>query len=543
MLGHDAASRRGGAILVVALPILLACAAPAGDQALLAQSNGAEARDRPGEAERGRDSAKQAKRDRRSEAEREEESRERGGRGPRIARGPAFADRRAVLEIGARGRPAYLGGFIEPEFGTRLVRIGGDTGAPIGAIPGRWGTDVRHAYSKQQPWSADGRLIAIQNRGGSPPLVFLDGDTFRPRSGGCEGSPLYDWRWHPDPRHARTMIGVNRAGTELVWYDVENCRVTRRWTLPVRVDYGVGSGEGNPSNDGRFVALGNDREMFVVDMDPRPPHAPYPSVRIGPVHRFAPCSVGVAGPDFTCGVDNLSMSASGRYVAVNVSVKADSMRDGWRIYDVDPKTLALLPRRMSDEALRCGSFAARPNGWILPLKHADLALDPFDGDQDVLVGARSCPGAKTGWVVKVRLKDGRATSLTDPRDESPAMHVSTRNLDRPGWAYVSYYRKPGRRFHDEVVAVRLDGSGEVERIAHLRSTTKGCYRCEPHAVPSRDGRFVMFASTWTEDCGGDCGDARDIKGYVVAVPGVRAARAGTPRASEAARANGGVSGR
>jgi hypothetical protein len=192
----------------------------------------------------------------------------------------------------------------------------------------------------------------------------------------------------------------------------------------------------------------------------------------------------------------------------------DTTADLHRIYEVDPKTLALAPHRMADASPRCGSFASRPNGWISPLKHADLAVNPFDGGQDVVIGGRACPGSGIGRVVMVRLSDGRVTALTDPRNEAPVQHVSTRNLDRPGWAYVSYYKVDGRRFSDEIVAVKMDGSGAVERIAHKHSSTTGCYRCESHPVPSRDGRRVLFASTWDQDCGGDCGGRSEIKDYV-----------------------------
>ena len=42
------------------------------------------------------------------------------------------------------------------------------------------------------------------------------------------------------------------------------------------------------------------------------------------------------------------------------------------------------------------------------------------------------------------------TSLTKPANEAYPYHISTRNYDRPGWAYVSYWPAPGRRFSDEI---------------------------------------------------------------------------------------------
>jgi len=36
-----------------------------------------------------------------------------------------------------------------------------------GGVPGTWGSDARHHYSKDQPWNSDGTLIALQNGGGT----------------------------------------------------------------------------------------------------------------------------------------------------------------------------------------------------------------------------------------------------------------------------------------------------------------------------------------------------------------------------------------
>ena len=414
-------------------------------------------------------------------------------------------------------KPRYLTPFVDPTFGSTLERIASDPGLPTTPLPGTWGNDARHVYSKQQPWNSDNTLLSIENRGGSPSPLILDGSTYAPRLAPCANYARYDYRWHPSPLHPHEQINVDPTGTELMWFDVVACTRARSWTLPIAVDYGIGSGEGNPSQDGRFVALGSNSAMFVIDMDPQPPFPPYPSRRIGPVYSFPPCSLSTSSPG-DCTIGNLSVSPSGRYVDVKYSSTSDTIADLHRIYEVDPNTLALKPHAMASSSLRCGSFAARPNGWIFPLKHADMALDPFDGNQDVIVGGRSCPGSSIGHVVKVRLRDGQVTPLTDPSNEASVQHVSTRNLDRPGWAYVGYYKVDGERFSDEVVAVKLDGSRSVERLAHKHSLTSGCYRCESHPVPSRDGRRVLFASNWAEDCGAGCGSASDIEDYVVGSP-------------------------
>jgi hypothetical protein len=155
----------------------------------------------------------------------------------------------------------------------------------------------------------------------------------------------------------------------------------------------------------------------------------------------------------------------------------------------------------------------------------------------VLVGQRrgNCPstvgGTALGGVVMVRLRDGAVTSLTDPANEAFPHHISTRAYDRPGWAYVSHYPNPGARFHDEIVAVKLDGSRAVERLAHQHSDWNGCYRCETHPVPSRDGRRVLFASNWATYCGTGCGVPTDYKAYVVGTAAPPIASDQTPPAA------------
>ncbi len=423
----------------------------------------------------------------------------------------AFRNRTRVVTIPVVPRPAYLNPTADSVFRTRLTRVSGDPGMPATPVATVWGTDVRHKYSRLQPWNATGKLLTIENRKGGArrsPLL-LDGETYEPVSTPCDSFDNWDYRWHPSPAHANEQIAVNKAGTELMWFDVARCVKTRSWTLPFRADYGIGSGEGNTSADGRFVVIADAGRMVVVDMDPRSPNAPgYPFRRIGPVYTFPPCSLRVQEPTF-CPPGNISISPSGRYIDVKYGsggVDCDTLCDLHRIYEVDT-ALVIRPHVMAGGSLRCGSFANRPNGWVFPLKHADLAVDPFDGDADVLVGGRACPGSRLGRVLKLRLRDGLVTELTDGANEAGFMHASARATARPGWIYVTYATGApqfGRRFAGEIVALKLDGSGEVERFGHYHSTGKP-YRAEAHGVPSPDGRRVMFASDWADACGQGCG--------------------------------------
>jgi hypothetical protein len=50
-------------------------------------------------------------------------------------------------------------------------------------------------------------------------------------------------------------------------------------------------------------------------------------------------------------------------------------------------------------------------------------------------------------------------------------------------------------FYQEVVALRIDGSGEIRRIAQTRNADHD-YWSETHASPSPDGSQVIWSSNW-----------------------------------------------
>jgi hypothetical protein len=451
---------------------------------------------------------------------------------------PLVTDPDAVFAVPRVARPAYLTPFTDPTFGTTLTRITDDPGSrlvPARGGAGVWGRDARHNYHTNQPWNADGTLLYLENKttaGGYPGQLYLDGSTYAGRFGTpphLPGRGSYDQRWHPGPAHANEIIVAGKGTTTLSWFDVVRDEVTRRWDLPMPVTY-LGNTYGNPSQDGRLIALGDATHLFLLDMDPRPPHASYPAARVGPVYDFG--SEGVPGV-----VNWYTVSPSGRFVVVHYR------GDALRVFDVNPGTLAVTPRAMTASYPGVAGDPAR--GFVYDLGHPDLALNPFDHDEDVILGqehadnvgkkvpgVRTVNGAGVGHVVLVRLRDGAVTSLTDPGDragvpkEAYASHVSCRNVGRPGWCYVCYYPGAGERYDDEVLAVKLDGSGAVERFAAHHSDFENFtgrtrryataapdfdYRSEPHAVPSPDGRRVLFASNWVDR--GNGGDA--IQAYVI----------------------------
>ena len=97
-------------------------------------------------------------------------------------------------------------------------------------------------------------------------------------------------------------------------------------------------------------------------------------------------------------------------------------------------------------------------------------------------------------LIKRRLSDGLITILVDT---GYASHTSGRNIQRPGWVYVTYSSRDepsNYPYQNEIMAVKLDGS-RTERICHTRSNIFA-YISESHGSPSPDGLRVIFASDW-----------------------------------------------
>ena len=127
-------------------------------------------------------------------------------------------------------------------------------------------------------------------------------------------------------------------------------------------------------------------------------------------------------------------------------------------------------------------------------QHGDLCQDTAGHD----VWVQNAPDLDS-W----RLDTGAQTKLLPGINSAFGEgHQSCRNIDRDGWVYVSTYVGPDSRpGSDQVVAVKLDGSAKVEAFGNTHNPPSPTYDQMPMAVPSRDGRRVLFASTWGSSTG------------------------------------------
>jgi hypothetical protein len=404
-----------------------------------------------------------------------------------------------VYEIPNIPIPSYLKPFKDPTFGTIITRIGGTFQTKFslaGGMEGAWGKDVRHHYTEVQPWSSDNSLIEIQNAG-IPGKVYLNGETYEPVYGPCPNYQVYDDRWHPAKDHPHERINVK--GSTLSWFDVTTCTETKRIPLPFRAEY-IGGGKGNPTLDGKYVALMDEakKKVYLVDMERN---------QVGQPHLIESC------PMEKCNISYVTLSPTGNYLLVHYSGV-----DGNRVYDVNLPSLSIALRSLPDDSPVCQERKPA-GGFVLDAANPAFLINPFDSNEEVIVGLRKngCSqayGQPLSSVVMIRLKDNHVTSLTDPTNEADAMQMSGQAYERPGWVYVTYQTAAGKRFDGEIVAIKLDGSGEVERLAHTHSNGRP-YRNQPQAVPSRDGTRILFASAWNEHCSRGCGKPDNPKAYIV----------------------------
>ncbi len=360
-----------------------------------------------------------------------------------------------ILAAPATLRPSYLEPVKDPVFGTQFTRII-DPGWTT--LPGaRCSPDYcTHRYSTSQAWNADQTLLVIVNgcRGGC--FLFLDGQTYKPLflrivPNECE--------WHPT--NPALMICVN--GNEIYAWAPRTDAKTTIYTDPAYRHFQFGPYKGNPSYDGnRLVVRARDSKgalvAFAYDISTR---TKFPAIELAEL-------TGVNG--------YCTISPSGKYIFCSQTMPDQTNQE--YVFTV------------SGEQVQHWTENHRPG-------HGDMTIDA-DGS-DVYVGISKAPPDEY-HVIKRRLSDGVVTDLA-PYGEG--QHASMRSIRRPGWVFLTYsgtYAEIARHskwapFYLEVIALRIDGSGEIRRIAQTH-LAKSDYWSEPHASPSPDGSQVIWSSNW-----------------------------------------------
>ncbi|RXJ45969.1 Ig-like domain-containing protein [Gelidibacter gilvus] len=346
-----------------------------------------------------------------------------------------------------KNTPNYLSPFTDPVTGNKVTRISDED------VFGCDCETLRHNYSKNQPWNADGSLIKTD---GSHAKI-LDGNTYEVLR---TANPKSLWS-NIDPK-----VTFETAQNKFYKNNIDTNKETVLRIFSEYETISIGYGEGNLSNDDRWIAFigvnGNNQTVLVYDI----------------------LNDAIVGSKFigTASVDWVSVSQSGQFVVILYHNRGGGEYQGAKSYN----------RQMKNEVHLINSS-----------EHADLGYDMAGNEVYVSVGRYE--GHSLSYT---RLDNGFTKGLWKsawkPGDRGIAgAHASTRNLKRPGWAYIS----TDQQAHDplvydapkEIFAIRLDNSETIERFGKHHTKfdgSKSPYNHETHPVPNRDGTKVIFASNW-----------------------------------------------
>lgn len=380
--------------------------------------------------------------------------------------GPALGP---VVPMPPMPEPAYLERAIDPAFGTTVTRITEPGRVMAG---GRCGAQYcTHRYSSAQAWNADQSLLLVVNGCGG--ACFLDGHSYRPL---FHRAMPNECEWHPVDPAAMICVGDQAV---YLWRPRTNSIGT---IVPLagfeHAQFGPYKGNVSASGDRIAVRARDDAGRlvaFAVDVESGRLHPPIELDTL-------------PGKNNAC-----TISPSGRYIVCGQDLPDD--RDTLYVFSTD------------GALLQSWTEHHRPG-------HGDLTVDS-DGE-DVYVGiSKSEPDLF--HVIKRRLTDGRITDLLPYGQVS---HASLRNTQRPGWVFLSFSGtredvegtpEDGKAsFYQEIVALRIDGSGTLRRLVQTRNAPAD-YWSETHASPSPDGSQVIWSSNWGK-AGGPVSD------YVALVP-------------------------
>jgi len=388
---------------------------------------------------------------------------------PRIATGQFVTHHNAIFQ-GEIAQPLPGVPFTDPNFQTPVVRL---TDARARSINGLFPD-----YAKRQAWNSDESLMILRS-------AYSDAFLFNGKSYEfikvLEGVAGDDVFWNPVKPDE---IIYNQGDSILHRYNVTTDERTQIHSF-APFNFVNTLGEGNLSMDGKYYAAAERyynfetgevtfHDLIVYDLQ---------EDRIVSTHLLPQGQLA----DF----DWISISPLGNYVVVDYANWETGRYRGIEVYDRNFNFL-----------------------WQKGLGpgHSDLGLDA-NGEEVLVMDIYSEADNQT-HICKFALADGDSTHLL-ALSLLFDMHESCRALSRPGWVYVSTFdyferltdsQENWLPFEDEVFALKMDGSGTVERYAHHHSREYSTYTpdrdhganyfAEPRATVSKDGTRILFASNW-----------------------------------------------
>jgi D-lyxose ketol-isomerase len=344
--------------------------------------------------------------------------------------------------------PGYLQPFNDPITGNKVTRISDES------VFGCDCNKLRHRYSKNQPWNADGTKIMTDGW----PAKILDGETYEFIANvNCRAI------WSNVDPDMTYDIGAGGAlvRRNIVTQTEETLHVFSGYT-----EVSIGLGEGNLSNDDRWVALnvrvGSNKSVLVYDI--------WNDVITGS-KNFG-----------TTSIDWASVSQSGSFVVVQFDSNGSGTNQGVKSYNQQMQNEVHLQNNTEHSDI--GYDMAGNEVYISHADYGNYSLSYTRLDNGVTNGVFYHTGA--------------------PGDKGMSGgHISARNLNRPGWAYVYdqgwYNQENNYEACKQIFAIKLDNSDTIQRFGLQNSNYEEAsngYNHQAQAVPNRDGTKVLFASNW-----------------------------------------------
>jgi len=374
-------------------------------------------------------------------------------------------------------RPPRAGDkFIDPSFGTEIMRATDENDDPIGLSTyySHWPTfNVNNTYILVRKGLGGDALIKSFN-----PQSFSVGAGYKPGpidipGKGAVAVNLESAIWHPsNPNLLYCFTGYRNGGMGLYLHDVR----TRRYTLVK--DF---SNLGGPDDYLWEMSMSSDGDVFA-----------WSQMQAGrkdnPIYYIVwrQSTDTVLYHNLTHGtISKVRLDKSGKYLALqNAEVQPDNTRNAY---------LTLATGHID---------ATKWNPSDSPAGHGDLGTGFIVGFDNWASGinVRALNSVHAPKLV-FRFQDAKGTV-----DWTNDIH-GTMLADNESWITIGSYHEPSVTlpstgvFSDLIFQVALDGSGRWRRICYTRSAitnrsdTAG-YWAMPKPTISRDGRFIAFTSNW-----------------------------------------------
>ncbi len=322
-----------------------------------------------------------------------------------------------------------------------------------------------HGYSKTQIWNADQTKYKISA------WKVYDAITYEEEQGLSGMYPSYWSNTDPD------IIWGFRENGDIKKHNVSTNTTETVVNVPGYEIIKLGPGEGNIDKNDHYVALVGKKDNGVGSFDLDVIIFDLQTSEIVTTRNFP--NAWADGADYAPKyIDWVSVSQSGDFVVImwnhstatddgiNQYIENDNLHYGVEVFNT-------LDMEFQNRIVRYGN-------------HGDLGY-AVDGDE-VLVQFYGEYGGGTLYMHK--LDGSGSTVLTTNSDFGVYGHVSCRNINRPGWAYITHSLATQT---GQLVAVKLDDSGIVEHFGHHFSSGTS-YEQAAMAVSSPNGDRICFKS-------------------------------------------------